>query len=97
MEAIQIIKFYSLDLMLLLVPVLFIVISTIKGLSTRRVVAYGLVLSIITSIIVQSRYPGHAHVPGSEVFFAVLVMLVCCSTMIIALVVRKLASKDTNT
>ncbi|WP_126453180.1 hypothetical protein [Sulfuriflexus mobilis] len=96
-EVFEIIKFYSLDIILLIVPVSYIIGSTIKGFETKTIVMYGAVISIVTGLIVQVRYPGHAHVPGSEVFFVVLVSLVCFAVMAICILLRKLYLNGKNT
>ena len=97
MEELEIIKFYLIDIIILMIPVLYIVIATLKSINTKSVITYGSIISVVTSIIIQSRYPAHPHVPGSGVFFALVVLLICFFVMAISLILRKYAKNTKNT
>lgn len=89
-ETIEIIRLYSLDITLLLIPISFVIIATLKGFKTKSIFIYGLIISLVIGSIIQARYPGHAHVPGSEVFYIILVLLVCSVVAAISLLLRKI-------
>ena len=97
METIEILKLYLIDIIILMIPVSFIVITTLKNINTKSIVTYGSIISLVASIVIQSRYPGHPHVPGSGIFFAVFVFLFCFFVMAISLILRKYAKNGKNT
>lgn len=97
METLKIIQFYAIDIAILMVPILFIIIATIKSASTKFVIAYGAVLSVITGVIIQYRYPGHTHVPGSDIIFVAIVLIICFCVIAISIILRSILRNDKNT
>ena len=90
MEEIEILKFYAVDILVLAIPVLFIIISGLKRTAIKSLIIYGSVISIIASLIIQYRHPGHAHVPGSDIFFVIVTLIICFSVMSITLLFKRI-------
>ena len=89
--------FQLLTIVILIIPIIILAWGIYKKKSTKKIIGYTILSSIVIGVIVQSTDEGHAHVPFSEFMLFLGEVGVTVILVTIVLGIRYIYAKYKNT